>query len=71
MLCCAAPLLSAALNATLRGAVLRCAVLQAAEQLAELRQFRQKMEEAQSEGDPQAQAEQMLKMKTVKVQKAK
>ena len=45
--------------------------LQAAEQLAAEQAFREKMAEQQSEGDPQAQAEAMLKMKTAKIRKAR
>lgn len=45
--------------------------MQAKEQLAAEQAFREKMQEQQSEGDPQAQAEAMLKMKTAKIRKAR
>ncbi|KAL4447504.1 hypothetical protein ABPG75_004723 [Micractinium tetrahymenae] len=43
----------------------------AEEQLKNLAEFRRQMEEDMAEGDPQAQAEQMLKMKTAKIRKAR
>ena len=45
--------------------------LQAKEQLADEQAYREKMEEQKAEGDPQAQAEGMLKMKTAKIRKAR
>jgi hypothetical protein len=44
---------------------------QAKEQLADEQAYREKMEEQKAEGDPQAQAEGMLKMKTAKIRKAR
>jgi hypothetical protein len=45
--------------------------LQAKEQLADEQAYREKMQEQKAEGDPQAQAEGMLKMKTAKIRKAR
>lgn len=59
---------------TLINLVLKCVkfcALQAAEQLQDLKEFHRKMQEQMAESDPQAQAEEMLKLKTVKIQKAK
>ena len=45
--------------------------LQAAEQLVDLKELKAKIEAEQAESDEMAQAEQMLKLKTVKIQKAR